>query len=175
MKYVALLRGINVGGMHSLPMAKVRETFEAAGASSVATYIQSGNVVFVAKAASAEKLCAALTKTAGFTVPVVLRTEAELTAVIANNPYPKSDAVQCAFLPETPAKTALAKIDAFDAKACLPSTFTLAKREIYFDLPEGIGRDKLANTILRAVPDATVRNWRTVQKLATMVGELAGK
>jgi uncharacterized protein (DUF1697 family) len=172
MKYVALLRGINVGGKHSLPMAKVKATFEAAGAANVATYIQSGNVVFTAKSASADKLAAALTKTAGFAVPVVLRTEAEIAAVIADNPYPKSETVHCAFLPAAIAKPALAKIEAFDAKPCLPSTFQLASREIYFDLPAGIGRDKLVGTILRAVPDATVRNWRTVGKLAGMVAEL---
>lgn len=172
MKYVALLRGINVGGKHLLPMAKVRDTFEAAGAANVATYIQSGNVVFTAKSIAAAKLAAALQETAGFAVPVILRTDSELSAVIAANPYPKSETVHCAFLPAAPTKTAIAKVQAFDANPCLPSTFTIGKHELYLDLPEGIGRAKLAATVLRAFPDATVRNWRTVEKLASLLVDL---
>ncbi len=173
MNHVAWLRGINVGGKRSLPMAKVRSTFEAAGATNVATYIQSGNVIFSAtRSLTAAKLAALLETTAGFAVPVVLRTAAELAALIAANPYPKSESVHCAFLPAAPTKPQLAKLDAFDAAPYLPARYAINNHELYLDLPEGIGRDKLANTVLRVFPDATVRNWRTVLHVQGMLNAL---
>lgn len=174
MSHVALLRGINVGGKHMLPMAKVRETFEAAGARSVSSYIQSGNVIFSHPAKSdtlCPKLAAALTKAAGFPVPVVMRSDVEWTALIKANPF-RSETVHCAFLPVAPDATALAKIAAIEAKTFLPSKFVVANCEIYFDLPDGVGNDKLVGTVLRAFPDATIRNWRTVVRLDEMLREL---
>lgn len=167
-RYVALLRGINVGGRHSLPMVKVRAVFEASGATEVATYIQSGNVVFHAKQVSAEALAAALAKVAGFAVPVVLRTAKELAAVIASNPW-ATESMHCSFLPAKPAAAALAKLAAIDHAAFAPARVVQLGRELYFDLPAGLGSDKLAATVLRAFPDATTRNWRTVLTLQEMI------
>jgi uncharacterized protein (DUF1697 family) len=169
LKYVALLRGINVGGKHSLPMVKVREVFEASGATAVATYIQSGNVVFTANRAKAETLAAALTKTAGFPVPVVLRSITEWSALVSALPHP-TEFAHCSFLPTKPLKAALDKLAAIDHGAFAPSKVVHVNQELYFHLPTGIGTDKLAATVLRAFPDATTRNWRTVLKLAEMLG-----
>jgi uncharacterized protein (DUF1697 family) len=169
--YVALLRGINVGGKHSLPMVKVRAVFEASGASNVATYIQSGNVVFNATKISAATLASALDKAAGFAVPVVLRTAKDFKTVITSNPW-ATETMHCAFLPAKPLKAALAKLAAIDHEALAPSRVVQLGQELYFDLPEGIGRDKLAATVLRAFPDATTRNWRTVLTLQEMLESL---
>lgn len=171
MAFVALLRGINVGGKHSLPMVKVREVFEASGAVNVATYIQSGNVVFDATKISAAVLATALEKVAGFPVPVVLRTAKDFATVIASNPW-STEFLHCAFLPSKPIKTALAKLAALDHEAFAPSRVVQLGQELYFDLPAGIGRDKLAGIVLRAFPDATTRNWRTVLKLQEMIAAL---
>lgn len=168
MKYVALLRGINVGGKHSLPMAKVRDVFEAWGASNIATYIQSGNVVFTAKSAKADALAAALTKSAGFAVPVVLRSLTEWSALVTALPHAPEFA-HCSFLPSKPGKAALDKLAAIDHGAFAPSKVVHVNQELYFHLPSGIGTDKLAATVLRAFPDATTRNWRTVLKLHEML------
>ncbi len=177
--YVALLRGINVGGRRSLPMDTVRAVFERAGASSVSTYIQSGNVVFMHDQRSPStliaKLASALEDAAEFAVPVVLRTRSEWAALIEANRYKQSDTVHCAFLPEAPTPAELAKLDAIDRDTHLPSEFAVYARQIYFDLPEGIGRDKLASAVLRHFPGATVRNWRTVTQLSTMLAEVGGK
>jgi uncharacterized protein (DUF1697 family) len=54
----------------------------------------------------------------------------------------------------------------------LPSQFAIGKHELYLDLPEGIGRDKLAGTVLRLFPDATVRNWRTVLHMQSVLANL---
>src|SRR5581483_3195326 len=92
-KYVALLRGINVGGKNLLPMKELAAMFERAGCSEVRTYIQSGNVVFAASASVvktlAEKIGAQIEKQFGFRAPVVLRSADELRAAIRDNPYVK--------------------------------------------------------------------------------------
>jgi len=170
--HVALLRAINVGGRNSLPMATLRGVFEDLGARSVATYIQSGNVVFEHAQRSIAKLTtqlvAAITAEAGFEVPVILRTAAEWNALIAANPFGADD-VHCSFLPAVPSRTALAKVA---PDGYLPAKFALVGREVYLHLPSGIGRSKLAGAIARALPDATTRNWRTVVTLGEMLAEL---
>ncbi len=170
--YVALLRAINVGGRNSFAMAALRTVCAELGATHVATYIQSGNVVFkhpqrtIAKLTT--QLAAAIAATAGFEVPVVLRTAAEWSFAIANNPFITDD-VHCSFLPAVPPSTALAKI----APATFaPSRFSLVGREVYLSLPDGIGNSKLAGALARALPTATTRNWRTVVTLGEMLAEL---
>jgi uncharacterized protein (DUF1697 family) len=173
--YVALLRGINVGGNRIIKMADLRETFVAAGARDVETYIQSGNVVFGHAARSATKLAADLEKQlasdAGFPVPVVLRTAAELAGVIAENPFAKADVDQLhvSFLASALPADALAAVD---AKAFTPERFFTAAREVYMLLPGGMGRSKLVGAIMKvkAMAPATARNWRTVMTLSEMAG-----
>jgi uncharacterized protein (DUF1697 family) len=167
--YVALLRGINVGGKRSFAMAKVRAALEGAGATAVQTYIQSGNAVFAHASRSEAKLVAqlavALADAAGFAVPVVLRSAAHWQQVIANNPYDDVDNVHCMFLPAAPSAVSI------DASDYAPEDFALIGRELYLHLPNGIGRSELAVALMRqkALAAATTRNWRTVLKL----GELA--
>jgi uncharacterized protein (DUF1697 family) len=168
--YVALLRGVNVGGRRSLPMATLRTTLEGAGATAVKTYIQSGNAVFVHATKSETKLvaqlAAAIQKAAGFAVPVMLRSAAEIAAVIENNPFPDAgeDDLHVGFLPATPAATT------FDAAVYAPEEYALVGRELYMMLPAGVGKSKLAGALVRqkAFAPATTRNWRTVQKLVEL-------
>lgn len=172
--YIALLRGINVGGRHGLKMEALREVIEAAGATKVETYIQSGNAVFTHPARTAGPLAAtlatAITKAAGFAVPVVLRTRAELAAVVAENPYPgvAHDKLHVLF---TGARIAPAGFGAIDAGAFAPETWSLAAREVYLHLPGGMGASKLAVRVSRLLAEATARNWRTVETLARMAAE----
>jgi uncharacterized protein (DUF1697 family) len=174
--YVALLRGINVGGRHALKMATLRALIEAAGGTTVETYIQSGNVVFghAARAAGPlqAKLAAAITKAAGFPVPVVLRTAAELAAVIATNPFAKApgEHLYMMFCAARPGPTAFDKLD---AKAFAPECWAIGAREVYLHLPNGLGNSKLAVSLSRlaAMKEATARNWRTVQTLAGMIAD----
>ena len=89
--YVALLRGINVGGRNRLPMAELARSFEHAGCASVKTYIQSGNVVFVAAPAIAlkarESVAAEVSARIGSDIPIVLRSVADLARVVEKNPF----------------------------------------------------------------------------------------
>jgi uncharacterized protein (DUF1697 family) len=167
-KWIALLRGINVGGNRKLPMATLREVFAGAGGEDVVTYIQSGNVVFRHRARSAPKLRADLEArieaTTGFAVPVILRTDTQLARVIEHNPYPTDEptSLHVLFLDEPPKPGAL---EAIDRAAFAPEVFTHLGTEIYLHLPNGMGRAKLLVPIYRAVPGATARNWNSVRKL----------
>jgi uncharacterized protein (DUF1697 family) len=173
--YVALLRGINVGGNRMIKMADLRDVFVSAGALDVATYIQSGNVVFTHAARSETTLAAQLekriAKAAGFPVPVVLRTASQLARVIEDSPFPGADAdhLHVAFLTTRPPANAWT----IDARSLAPERCAVVGRELYLYLPAGMGRSKLAAAVL-AKPTAiggraTARNWRTVLKLNELV------
>ena len=171
-RVVALLRGINVGGKTKLPMTTVRHVFEHAGASDVVTYIQSGNVVFSHPARSmaqlGRRLEDALVQGAGFPVPVMLRTAAELAAVVAGNPYPNAQPNQLhvLFLAAKPSAVAVRSID---AEKYLPEEFTVAGREVYLYLPNGMGRAKLPSPLSKLGTPWTARNWKTVTTLHDLV------
>lgn len=170
--YVALLRGINVGGHRVIRMADLRGMFDKAGAKNVETYIQSGNVVFEHAARSAatltHDLARTIAKAAGFDVSLVVRTGAELAATIEDNPFSgeNADRLYVYFLAGKPTPRLLAPIDpeVFAPERCA------AVRDVYLWLPTGMGRSKLAVALARlpGIKDATARNWRTVQKLAEM-------
>ncbi len=88
-RYVALLRGINVGGKNPIPMAALRETFETAGFESVRTYIQSGNVLFESdapRAALEDRIEAALEKRFGVSLLVVVRSHQQIRSVVTKAP-----------------------------------------------------------------------------------------
>src|SRR6056297_281234 len=94
--YVALLRGINVGGKNRLPMVELAPVFEAAGGQRVRTYIQSGNVVFEARQAVARRVpgavAAAIAERFGLTVPVVMRSAREWQEAADGNPFVRAGA-----------------------------------------------------------------------------------
>jgi uncharacterized protein (DUF1697 family) len=173
MKYVALLRGINVGGNRPIRMADLRGMIEAAGGNSVVTYIQSGNVVFDHASRSAANLTvqlgAAISKAAKFDVDLVVRTAKELDDVIGKRPFKEAapESLHVVFLP---APVTPAKLASIDLAAFAPDRYALVARELYLCLPNGLGTSKLAATILRhkALAGGTARNWRTVLALAEL-------
>jgi len=173
--FIALLRGINVGGKRSILMADLRATFETAKATGVTTYIQSGNVVFRHAARSARSLAAtlekAIAKASGFAVPVILRTAAEWSAIIENNPFPAEPAhLHLACLASAPPPDALA---ALAPASYAPERVALVGRELYLWLPQGLGNSKLASAALKLKPlaAATARNWRTVLHLQALAAK----
>ncbi|HEY5334563.1 MAG TPA: DUF1697 domain-containing protein [Mycobacteriales bacterium] len=90
-RYVALLRGINVGSHHRIKMPVLKGIASDLGYEDPTTYLQSGNLTFTARAAErtvVSALTTAITAVTGFEVPVVLRNHRELTAVVADNPLP---------------------------------------------------------------------------------------
>lgn len=166
-RYVALLRAVNVGGTGKLPMGELKGLCEAAGFSEVATYIQSGNVVF--RSSLSEKkvkaaLEAALAKKLGRPVGVALRTGAELAAALEANPFKKADPrrVVVLFLDKAPPRSALEGV-----KAPGREELALEGREVFVHYPDGQGASKLR---LPMAKDGTGRNLNTVAKLARMAG-----
>jgi len=153
LKHVALLRGINVGGKNILPMKDLAGIFRDAGCAEVSTYIQSGNVLFMASAAAATALPAKVARqiesSFGYRIPVVLRTLPELKAAIAANPFIDSEADEKAlhvyFLQEMPAPEA---VSALDPNRSHPDRFIVSGREVYLHLPNGMARTKLTNAWL---------------------------
>jgi uncharacterized protein (DUF1697 family) len=175
-RHVALLRGINVGGKNMLPMKELVAMFAKAGCTDVTTYIQSGNVVFCAEDKVVQGLSAEIAKQVearfGLRVPVVLRTAAEIDAVIRANPFLKSGAseemLHVSFLADLPGKDLVAGLDAGRSK---PDVFAVVGREIHMQLVNGVSGTKLTNAYfdskLKTV--STMRNWRTVLKLVEML------
>lgn len=172
--YVALLRGINVGGSHMLPMKELRLLFEQSGCVDVKTYIQSGNVVFRSAISDAGRLAkqvtAAVSKKRGFEPRVLLLTRSELERAAAGNPFSEANdnpqSVHLFFLAE-PAKNAdLKSLDTLRAKS---ERYALKGKVLYLHTPDGFGRSKLAARAERCLcVEATARNWRTVTTLLDM-------
>ncbi len=173
--FVALLRGVNVGGKAKVPMPTLRSAIEDVGATDVRTYIQSGNVVFRASDAVARRvpaaIAAAIEKKLGFRVPLVMRTAAELDDVTRNNPFLHAGAdpraLHVSFLGDAPAA---AKVAALDPNRSPGDKFVVRRREIFLHCPNGVGKTKLTNQYFesRLGTPSTARNWRTVLALLEM-------
>ncbi len=174
--YVALLRGINVGGNNKLPMRDLVTIFEKAGCRNVRTYIQSGNVVFQSDVFQsdeasrlAETISQAIERNFTLRIPVILRTAEEMTSALHNNPFAVAgvaeDYLHVFFLVHRPTAAAIA---ALDVSRSFGDTFAVAGREIYLHLPGDVARTKLTNVYFdRALSTvSTLRNWRTVRLLA---------
>lgn len=177
--HIALLRGINVGGKNKLPMKDLMSIFEDAGCNRVTTYIQSGNVLFVAKAALARRIPGlvsdAIAKEFGYKVPVVSRTAADLKKVVRANPFTKTEPderlLHVAFLAKKPTATQAAELDPDRSS---PDEFELRGREIYLRCPNGVARTKLTNAYFdsKLATTSTMRNWKTTLKLLALATEI---
>ena len=176
MALIVFLRGINVGGKNSLPMRDLSVMFNDSGCTEVATYIQSGNVIFTASAQVAKRLAKEIEdgveKRFGHRPPVILRTGAELALAAQRNPFLKKkghdEQLQYVmFLADTPSASA---VKALDPDRSPPDQFVVLGKEIYLSLPNGAGRSKLTNAYFdsRLSTISTARNWRTVLKLVEL-------
>jgi len=178
--YVALLRGINVGGHKQIKMAALKTLCESIGLSRVRTLLQSGNVVFTSASRDATKLAktirGAIEKEFGHTVEIILRDAGAFETAIAKNPFPKEARAEpnrllVMFLVGEPTKTAKAKLAEIDV---VPEKLKLVGDNLYAHYASGIAHSKLAKVPLEkllGVP-GTARNWNTVTKLRDM---MAGK
>jgi uncharacterized protein (DUF1697 family) len=182
--YAALLRGINIGGHNKVPMAELREVCGRLGLGEVATYIQSGNVVFTTGLAEAADLAGemegAIADAFGLKVPVVLRSAAQLKAVLSDNPFIQAgrDAalVSVGFLAAVPEPARLSDLLAHPLATADPGgdEFVVQDGEVFLYHPNGYGRSKLTNSFFdrRLATLMTVRNWKTVMTLVEMTGAL---
>jgi uncharacterized protein (DUF1697 family) len=176
-RYVALLRGINVGGHRRVAMADLRALMVGLGFEDVQTLLQSGNAVFGARG-SAERVRSDLERgiaaELGMQIDVVVRSGKELAEVIERNPLgdvanePKR--YQVSFLSASPDPKVIAELEALDVA---PERVVPSGREIYAWHPEGVHNSRLAKLLSdrRLGVTATARNWNTVLKLHAMVDE----
>jgi uncharacterized protein (DUF1697 family) len=170
--YVALIRGINVGG-NTLKMGRLREICSKLDADNVRTYLQSGNVVFSA-AGSSEKWSQALeNKLVGETrlpVAVIVRTADEIAAIAAGNPFLPEKGIDTArlavtFLQQPLSKQALAALSAMDLGS---ERYHYSGKHIYLHCPDGFAKAKLYLLDKVLGQKTTVRNWNTIMKLHEM-------
>jgi len=171
-RYIALLRAINVGG-HTVKMDVLRQHFEALGLTQVETFINSGNVIFTARAGRAgsleKKIEAQLLAALGYDVTTCLRTPAELAAVAAYQAFaapPREGGQYVAFVQAPLGPDVLARLAPFQTEQ---DQFAVHGREVYWWRDTGFSDSPLSGSgkfeKLLSVP-ATVRNITTVRKLA---------
>lgn len=166
--YIALFRG--VGGKTQLPVKQLKAVLEEAGFARVATYINSGNAVFVsdlAAEAAAGRVAAAVGGRLSFTKKVILRDRGEWTALIAGNPFPEAvgepTTLHAFALESAPEPAAVA---ALREKATGTERFVVDGRTLYLHAPDGLGRSKFLPRIETTLNvGMTARNWRTVLAL----------
>ena len=184
--YVALLRGINLGGHKKVAMADLRELVTSLGHADVATYIQSGNVVFSTEqsdtAALAVALEEAIAQTLGVQARVVVLSREDLAQVVRDNPYsdePNLRAVHAIFLSGQPGPELADQVAAAQqqvAQRGSPDTAEIIGRTIFLHTPAGYGRSDLAASLVKIgqrktdLVAGTARNWATVTKLVAMCG-----
>jgi uncharacterized protein (DUF1697 family) len=174
MRWVALLRAVNLGARNKVPMADLRARLEAAGYEGVRTYIASGNVLLdgpAERAALGTALERIVAEAFGVTTTAILRKPRELAATLAAHPFGSDTSeTYVAFLARRPTRNAVARLEeaAKGADRAVP-----AGAEVYLRLPRGVHGSGLSVTrveSLLGVP-ATLRNWRTVAALAELAAE----
>lgn len=175
--YVALFRGINVGGKNVLPMRDLITLLENLGSRNVATYIQSGNAVFQHEQEDASllsnKIATAIKDSHGFKPRVLLLGLEEIERAVESDPFPEAESepktLHVYFLASEPKNPDLAAFERIKGER---ERFALKDGFFYLHAPEGIGRSKLAANAESLLGVATtVRNWRTVCKVLTMAKE----
>lgn len=175
-QFVALLRGINVGGKNKLPMADLRHACEALGFSHIQSYIQSGNLAFDASqsgAAIETRLEAAIAKSFALDVPVVVRKSTAWRKIIASNPFPGATADRPAQVQLFLAKRNFPKpvVRAIAERAAHGERVAVGGGALWVDFPNGIARSKLTSAFLDSATGTVVtgRNLKTVQKVSDML------
>lgn len=165
--YIALFRGINVGGNNILPMKELKFLLEAASFQRVRTYIQSGNVVFESKDPP-ENVGGLIKERFGFEPRVLLMEKQAFLNSLAGNPYsaPKGNQIHFYFCQTVPHPDT-EKLDSLKAES---EEYLIKDQVLYLYAPDGIGRSKLAAGMekLLGVP-ATGRNLNTINKLVEML------
>ncbi len=175
-RYVAILRGINVGGKRKILMADLRQLFRDLKFEDITTYIQSGNVGFSLKndktiSALEEKIEMAILKKFEFEVPVVVRTSKDIKETILLNPYLKEnieiERLHLTFLKELPTSENLALANSFDFS---PDRFKIIGQLAFAYCHGKFHESKLSGTFFESKlkVKATTRNWKTVLKLALL-------
>lgn len=174
--YIALLRGINVGGHRKIKMADLRALLEELNFSNVQTYIQSGNVVFSSKESKnycTERIYKGIEENFGFEVPPLLLESQELQEILQSSPFSLATQKDAYY-------TILSKIPTsnfvkdFESISYPDEEIHLLKRCVYFHTSKGMGKTKYSNNLAERIlkVPATTRNHRTLNKLIEMTQKI---
>jgi uncharacterized protein (DUF1697 family) len=174
--HVALVRAINVGGRNTLAMSDLRELVESLGLTDARSFLQSGNLIFNSprlKADALERLLEAETAhRLKVSADYLIRTTAELQAIIAQNPFPNEaerdpSHFVVMFLKHAPGKKSMKALQ--DAVRG-PEIVRLDGKQLYIVYPAGIGRSRLTSALIeqKLGTRGTGRNWNTVLKLTAL-------
>lgn len=173
MKYISVLRGINVSGKNLIKMDALRTSYENAGFSNVQSYVQSGNIIFESDSEQIKELEQTIIEFIkhdfGFAVPVIVLSVDQLKRIIENNPFvqqPEKDSnfFHVTFLSEKPE---LSDYSVIESKKSEGEEIAFADNAIYLYCPNGYGKTKLTNNLIESKLKitATTRNWKTVNEL----------
>ncbi|EKQ57484.1 MULTISPECIES: DUF1697 domain-containing protein [unclassified Clostridium] len=177
--FIALLRGINVGGKNIIKMNDLKSVLESIGLSEVQTYIQSGNVLFKSsedKGMLIEKIEQEIEKAFGFSVAVILRTSKEIEQIIKNCPFSekeileaesssKAESLYIGILSDAPLEENIKKLDVYKNQN---NKYKIIGQEVFLLFHNSIRNSKLANNLHKLDVLVTVRNWKTINKLYTL-------
>jgi uncharacterized protein (DUF1697 family) len=174
-RFVALLRGVNVGKGKRVPMAELKKLLTALGYRDVQTLLNSGNAVFESDGRSttthASHIRAAIAKKLGVDVPVIIKSSADIAAIRKENTLASIATEPSRLLVAFTASAA--DLNALVTSALLispPEQFLLGKHAAYLWCPEGILKSKAAEALLgKAGRAATTRNWATVEKISALL------
>ena len=175
MRYIALLRGINVGGNTMVKMAELKSSFEKLGFRNVATYINSGNIGFDCKKTAEAKLVTAIESSIetdfGRAIQVMVREQAAITDILENNPFDgefeSHKEMHVLFMRESmPADKKILLLE----QQTDNERFDVRGREIYCHMRLGVADSILGKGFIEKKLKVlvTARNWRTVEKLVVL-------
>ncbi len=174
--HISLLRGINVGGHHKIPMSSLKQWYEELGFHDVKSYIQSGNLVFkspLKKNTDVELLIKEKIRSMhNMNIEVIVRSAGEFEKALRNHPFAKlpqakEEHLLIIFLQQHPDEKLSSVLNKEDY---LPDQFQLVGREIFLYCPDGYGRTKLTSNFFERKWKviATTRNLKTVKVLQSM-------
>ena len=177
MKYIVLLRGINVAGKNRIKMIDLKSMFESLNFKNVKPYIQSGNVIFDYEITDSVKLTSfievKINDTFGFFVKVIVRNEEEFRSIVNNNPFVNDTNVEINKL------HVVLMSDIPDPKLVVGlhvkkednEKFLISSREIYLYCPNGYGKTKLNNAMFekKLNTTCTTRNWKTMNNIISLL------
>lgn len=172
-KYVSILRGINVSGQKIIKMDALKKMYENLGFQNIQTYVQSGNAIFSTNCTNIKELEKTISSQIeiefGYKVPAIVLSTTKLETIISNNPFTKdyhqdTSAIYITFLAETP--TSIDQ-ESIMQKKHPNEEISFTTHAVYLYCPIGYGKTKLNNNFLESKlkVQATTRNWKTTTEL----------
>ena len=176
-RFVVLLRGVNVGKSNRVPMAEFRAALEELGHGSVRTLLNSGNAVISSSGLSTSELAHGIANAVearfGVVTPVIVKSAAEVDAIVRNNPFPPPEAAHSRFLVAfAMGQSGLHELACLSPLVQPDERFLVTEHAAYLHCTGGLLESKVGKAIVgRAGRSVTTRNWATVLKLSALLGE----